>query len=310
MQKITPFLWFDNNAEEAANFYVSILDDSKVGNITCYTKAAAEASGRKEGSAMTVPFQVSGMNFVALNGGPVFKINPSISFFLNFDPSKEKNVKETLDKVWEELSNGGTTLMPLDKYPFSERYGWIQDKYGVSWQLILTNPDGEERPFIAPSLMFVGNVAGKAEEATDFYLSIFSGRTGNSKRGIVARYPAGMEPDKEGTLMFTDFMLTDQWFAAMDSAQSHKFSFNEAVSFAVNCEGQEEIDYYWDKLSDGGDAKAQQCGWLKDKFGLSWQIVPSNIGELLSNKDPQKAQRAMTAILQMKKLDIEKLKNA
>ena len=123
--------------------------------------------------------------------------------------------------------------MPLDKYPFSERYGWLQDKYGLSWQLILSNPEGEERPFIVPSLMFVGKVCGKAEESTNFYMSVFK----NSRRGIVAHYPKGMEPDKEGTIMFTDFMIENQWFAAMDSARAHNFAFNEATSFMVYCDG-------------------------------------------------------------------------
>ena len=126
-------------------------------------------------------------------------------------------------------SEGGTVLMPLDKYPFSEKYGWIQDKYGLSWQLILTNPEGEERPAIVPSLLFVGDKCGNAEEAINFYLSVFK----NAKQGHIVRYPKGMEPDKEGTIMFSDFMLENQWFTAMDSAHEHKFSFNEAVSFMV-----------------------------------------------------------------------------
>jgi predicted 3-demethylubiquinone-9 3-methyltransferase (glyoxalase superfamily) len=193
--------------------------------------------------------------------------------------------------------------MPIDKYPFSERYGWIQDKYGLSWQLILSNPDGEERPFIVPSLMFVGTVSGKAEEASEFYLSVFN----NKKRGIIARYSQGMEPDKEGTIMFTDFMIENQWFAAMDSAHEHGFNFNEAISFVVDCENQKEIDYYWEKLSEGGDPKAQMCGWLKDKFGVSWQIIPSALYKFIGDKDKEKSSRALRAMFQMKKLDLPKL---
>lgn len=309
MQKITPFLWFDNNAEEAVNFYTSLFKNSKEGNASHYDEAGAKVSGRPKGSVMTVPFQLNGQEFVALNGGPHFKFNPSVSFILNFDPSKEKNARRNLDTVWEKLSQGGTALMPLDKYPFSERYGWIQDKYGLSWQLILSNTDGDERPFIIPSLMFVGAVCGKAEEASNFYLSVFSASDGkNTKRGITARYPKGMEPDKEGTIMFTDFMIEKQWFVSMDSARGHNFNFNEAISFVINCETQDEVDYYWKKLSEGG--QESQCGWLKDKFGLSWQIVPTIIGKLIGGTEPEKAQRAMHALLQMKKLDIEKLKQA
>jgi predicted 3-demethylubiquinone-9 3-methyltransferase (glyoxalase superfamily) len=168
-----------------------------------------------------------------------------VSFFVNFDPSRDKDARNNLDTLWERLSQGGMALMPLDKYPFSERFGWVQDKYGLSWQLILSNPEGEERPFIVPALLFVGEVAGRAEEAINHYLSVFK----NSKMGAIMRYGAGQEPDQEGTVMFADFMLEGQWFAAMDSAHEHNFAFNEAISFLVDCDSQEEIDYYWERLS-------------------------------------------------------------
>lgn len=302
MQKITPFLWFDSQAEEAVNFYTSIFNNSKVDTITRYNEASAAASGRPAGSVMTAAFELEGYSFTAINGGPEFKFNPSISFFLNFDPSKDKNSRMKLDSIWEKLSEGGTPLMPLDKYPFSEHYGWIQDKYGISWQLILSNPDGEERPFIVPSLMFTGAVCGKAEEASDFYLSIFK----NSKRGTIARYPAGMEKDKEGTMMYTDFRIGDQWFAAMDSGWEHGFGFNEAISFVISCENQEEIDHFWNKLS--ADPQSERCGWLKDKYGISWQVVPAILPKLL--KDGPKSQKVMQAILNMKKLSIAELEKA
>jgi predicted 3-demethylubiquinone-9 3-methyltransferase (glyoxalase superfamily) len=223
---------------------------------------------------------------------------------VNFDPSREENARKKLDAVWEKLSEGGTALMPLDKYPFSERYGWIEDKYGLSWQLILTNPEGDPRPPIVPSLLFVGNVCGKAEEAINFYLSVFK----NSKRGLIARYPKGMEPDKEGTLMFADFMLENQWFAAMDSAHEHKFNFNEAISFMVSCPTQEDIDYFWEKLS--AVPEAEQCGWLKDKYGVSWQIVPTVMDEMMANGTREQIDRLTQAFLPMKKLVIAELEKA
>ncbi len=194
--------------------------------------------------------------------------------------------------------------MPLDKYPFSERYGWIQDRSGLSWQLILTNPEGEERPPIIPFIMFVGDVCGKAEEASDFYLSLFEA----SKRGAIARYPQGMEPDKEGSIMFTDFKLEGQWFAAMDSAHRHDFAFNEAISLMVHCDTQEKIDDYWEKLS--AVPEAEQCGWLKDKYGVSWQIVPTAMDEMMSQGTHEQIGRVTQAFLPMKKLDIAKLKEA
>lgn len=302
MQKVTPCLWFDNQLEEAVNFYLAAFKSGKILQTARYNEAGAKAAGRPEGSVMTMVFELLGHKFMGLNGGPHFKFNPSTSFFVNFDPSKNEHAKEDLDALWQKLSQDGTVLMPLDTYPFSKRYGWIQDKYGLSWQLILTDPDGDLRPDILPSLLFVGSNCGKAEEASGFYQSVFK----NSKPGIIARYPDGMAPDKEGTVMYTDFTIENYWLAAMDSAHPHDFSFNEAVSFVVNCDSQKEIDFYWDKLL----AVPQQCGWLKDKYGLSWQIVPANMGELLGGKDAEKSKRAMQAMLQMKKIDIEKLKNA
>ena len=295
--KITPHLWYDKEAKEAAEFYCSVFPDSKIANITTLHDTPS-------GDCDVVSFQLSGQPYMAISAGPYFKFNPSISFFLNFDPSRDKNARKNLDATWEKLSHGGTVLMELDKYPFSERYGWLQDKYGLSWQLILSNPDGEERPFIVPSLMFVGDVCGKAEEATNFYLSLFE----NSKRGLVARYPKGMEPDKEGTIMFTDFMVNGQWFVAMDSAHEHKFAFNEAISLIVPCDTQDEIDYFWKKLS--AVRKAEQCGWLKDAYGVSWQITPTVMNEMMKNGTREQINRVTKAFLPMKKFDIAALKKA
>jgi len=297
MQKITPHLWFDQDAKEAAEFYTSLLPDSKVTNITTLHDTPS-------GDCDVVSFELSGQPFMAISAGPLFKFNPSVSFFLNFDPSKDKNARVNLDRLWEKLSQGGTALMPLETYPFSERYGWIQDRYGLSWQLILTNPAGEERPFIIPSLMFTGTVAGHAEEAMDFYCTVFKG----SNRGMTARYPKGMEPDEEGTIMFADFSILGTWLAAMDSAREHNFTFNEAISLIVPCETQEEIDFYWEKLS--AVPEAEQCGWLKDKFGLSWQVWPTVIGEMMKNGTREQIDRITQAFLPMKKFDIATLQRA
>lgn len=297
MQKIIPYLWYDKEAKEAAEFYCSLFPNSEITNITTLHDTPS-------GDCDVVSFKLSGQQFMSISAGPFFNFNPSISFFLNFDPSRDKNARKNLDAVWEKLLQGGTILMPLDKYPFSEHYGWIQDKYGLSWQLILTNPEGEERPFIIPSLLFVGEVCGKAEDASNFYLSVFK----NTKQGITARYPKGMEPDKEGTIMFMDFMIGNQWFAAMDSAHEHNFAFNESVSFMVSCDTQKEIDYYWERLS--AVPQAEQCGWIKDKFGLSWQITPTALGEMMMNGTREQVDRITQAFMPMKKFDITTLVNA
>ena len=295
-QKISNNLWFDTQGEEAAKFYTSIFENSKIGMISRYGKEGREIHGKPEGAAMVVQFWLDGQQFTALNGGPQFKINPSISFFIYC------KTKDEVEHLWEKLSEGGTALMALDKYPFSELYGWVQDQFGLSWQLMLSPDDNEQK--IIPSMLFVGKQAGRAEEAIDFYTQVFD----ESKKGNMARYEKGQEPNKVGTIMYADFTLLGQRFVAMDSAQNHDFKFNEAVSYIVNCDTQKEVDYYWEKLSD--DVSAEQCGWLKDKFGVSWQIVPKVLPKLLSNPDPKKSQAVMKAMLQMKKLDIDALEKA
>ena len=165
MPTITPHLWYDKEAREAAEFYTSVFPKSSITNVITLHDTPS-------GDCDIVSFKLWDYAFMAISVGPLFKFNPSISFMVNFDPSQHKDAKAHLDAVWSKLADGGYVLMPLDKYPFSEHYGWIQDRYGLSWQLILTNPEGEALPLIIPSLLFVGDVCGKAEEASDFYLSI------------------------------------------------------------------------------------------------------------------------------------------
>lgn len=291
---ITPHLWFDTEAIEAANFYATVFDNSKVTSVQ-------KISGTPSGDTDIVSFEIEGQPFMAISAGPVFKINPAISFLVNYDPSRMTDAKEKIDAAWEKLSEGGVALMPLQEYSFSKWYGWIQDRYGVSWQLMLTNPEGEPRPFITPAMMFIGSNAGRAEEALNFYTSIFE----DGKLGTLARYPAG--PD-EGKLMYSDFHIHNSWLAAMDSSLDHRFNFNEAVSLLVPCDSQEEIDEYWSKLS--AVPEAEQCGWLKDKFGVSWQIWPTLMGKMMSEGTPEQTGRVMQAFMQMKKFNLGELQAA
>jgi predicted 3-demethylubiquinone-9 3-methyltransferase (glyoxalase superfamily) len=294
-QKIVPSLWFDKEAEEAARFYTSLFKNSEIRETSHYSEVGQEIHGQEPGSVLTVDYALDGYRFTALNGGPQFKFNPSISFFANCQSEEEVNT------LWEQLSDGGSVLMPLQKYPFSERYGWLSDRFGLSWQISVA--EGWTKPII-PSLMFVGDRAGKAEEAMKFYTSVFS----DAKVGDLFRYSAGQEPDREGTVAYGPFTLAGQDFAAMDSAQAHEFGFNEAISFIVNCKDQAEVDYFWEKLS--AVPESEQCGWLMDQFGVSWQIVPTVLGELLADPDQARSDRAMEAMLEMKKLDIAGLQAA
>ena len=290
MEKITPHLWFDNNAEEAAKFYTSIFKDFKLKNVTTLHNTPS-------GTVEIFTVEVLGQEFTLISAGPLFKFNPSVSFLVAC------STKEEVDGLWKKLSEGGTALMDLGEYPFSEKYGWVQDTYGLSWQIMFMG-DHKIKRRIIPTLMFVGKQYGKAEEAINFYSSVF----GNARVGDILRYSKGEEPDKEGTVKHASFMLEDQDFAAMDSAREHNFAFNEAISFMVHCNTQKEIDYYWEKLS--AYPEAEQCGWLKDKYGLSWQIVPNIMDEMLKDSDENKIARVTEAFLQMKKLDIAKLKEA
>jgi predicted 3-demethylubiquinone-9 3-methyltransferase (glyoxalase superfamily) len=299
MQKIIPHLWFDSQAEEAAKFYTSLFKNSRVGRTTRYGKAGFEIHHQPEGKLMTIEFDLGGQEFIGLNGGPIFKFTPAVSFLIAC------KTKEEVEALWKKLSAGGTALMELGEYLFSEKYGWTQDRYGLSWQ-VMAMDDRRVTQKIIPTLMYVGDVCGRAEEAVNFYASVFR----KAKVGDILRYGKGEEPDKEGTIKHAAFTLEGQEFAAMDSAHEHKFTFNEAISFLVRCKTQREIDHYWDKLVAGGDPKAQVCGWLKDKFGVSWQVSPTVLEEMLLDPDKQKVERVTMAFLKMKKFDIGELRKA
>ena len=297
VKPITPHLWFDTQAREAAAFYCELFPDSQVDSVTTLHDTPS-------GDCDVVAFTLHGQPFMAISAGPMFTFNPSVSFFVNFDPSREPDAAARLEGTWAALIDGGQALMPLDAYPFSKRYGWVQDRYGLSWQLILSDPCGDPRPPIVPSLLFTGEVCGKAEEAGAFYRSVFDGSTA----GQLVRYPDGASPDAPGSVMFSDFRLGDTWFAAMDSAHPHGFGFNEAISFVVTCRDQAEIDRYWAQLSSVPEA--EQCGWCKDRFGLSWQITPAVLDELMTRGDRATVDRVTRAFLEMHKLDVAAIEKA
>jgi predicted 3-demethylubiquinone-9 3-methyltransferase (glyoxalase superfamily) len=226
---------------------------------------------------------------------PLFQFNPSISFLIRCEDAHE------VDTIWEKISEGGEALMPLDEYPFSKRYGWVQDRFGLSWQIMLSDEPGQR---LIPALMYTGDVAGKADEAIEHYTSVFP----DSAVSFATRYGAGEEPNAEGTLKYGVFTLFGQELAAMDSAYEHGFTFNEAVSLMVYCDSQQEIDRYWERLS--AFPENEQCGWLKDKFGVSWQIVPRRMDEMLTEGTKEQIARVTEAFLPMKKFDVAALERA
>ncbi|HSV86087.1 MAG TPA: VOC family protein [Levilinea sp.] len=296
MQKISPYLWFTDKAEEAMNFYVSLYDNSRLVEIFYYPEGVEDEHMQgMQGKVLNGIFELAGQRFMALDGGPYFQLNPSISFFVHCQDEEE------IDRLYARLSPGGADLMPLQQYPFAEKYVWLQDRYGLTWQLMLDR--GEVTQKIRPAMMFVGEQAGKAEEAMSFYSSLFV----DSGIEMVSRYASG-GVDQEGTVNHARFNLHGQGFIAMDSAFEHEFTFNEAISFYVDCASQSEVDSLWQQLS--AVPEAEQCGWVKDRFGVSWQIVPSRLGELIKDPDPLKSRRVMEAMLKMKKIEVDALERA
>lgn len=271
---IHPCLWFDGQAKAAAQWYCSLFKNS---SITADTP-------------LVVKFELEGSEFMALNGGPEFKINPSISVFVLCESVEETNT------LWQKLIEGGKALIPIDKYDWSERYGWLQDRFGLTWQISL-NGDAPIQQKIRSCMLFTRERFGMAEKALNFYTSVFE----HSSTDLLMHYPEGSE--HAGKVLYSEFKLNQQNLIAMDGPGVHDYTFNEGVSFVVECESQKEIDYYWEKLTEGG--QESMCGWLKDQFGVSWQIVPAVLAELMS--DPERGPKVMEAFMKMKKFDIDTL---
>lgn len=267
-------LWYNNQAKEAVEFYTSILPDSKI----------------LSESGLTISFELGGKKFLALNGGPNFKFTPAVSLFVTCETGYE------VEKYWSKLSDGGKVLMPYGSYPWSSSYGWCEDKYGLSWQ-IYQGDLKEVKQKIVPCLLFVGKQYGRAEEGVRFYTSVF----GNSTIGGILLYDES-NPEGRGKVMHSQFSLGQSVFMAMDGSGEHEYSFNPAASFVVECETQQEIDRFWEIL--GSEGEYNQCGWLSDKFGVSWQIIPEILSSLMLS---EKAPKVVEAFMKMQKFDIQKL---
>lgn len=274
-----PCIWFDQQAVDAARLYCRAVPDSELIADT----------------PMVASFSIGGRSMIGLNGGPLFTINPSISLMLHFEDSAE------LQESWNRLIEGGSALMPLGAYPWSECYGWLKDRYGFTWQLILGALPAPAPTAANPCLLFTGSQFGNAAAARDFYTRLIpdSGITHTDRYG-------GETPHWEGRLRFGQAMLLQQCFIFMDGPGEHAFEFNEAVSLVLECDSQVEIDFFWNALTEGGTAG--QCGWLKDRFGISWQIIPSKLSQWMSN--PKSAAHVAAAFRTMQKMDLHLLEAA
>lgn len=293
--RIVPCLWFDDAAEEAAQLYTGLFAGGRVLGRSYYPQAMDNPGQKPRGSLLTVEFEVAGQHFTALNGGPQFSINPSISFFVQLPNA------EDVKRLYAGLERGGSALMPLGAYAWSKCYAWVQDRFGVSWQLMTVDRDPGS-PTIVPCFMFAGPVHRRAEEALALYTRVFPG--GRVLR--LERYAEGEGP--VDTVKHGRFTIAGHELVVMDAHGEHPSTFDEGLSLQVMCEDQAELDRYWEQLSEGGSKGP--CGWLKDRFGVSWQITPRQMTDLMMSPDAAARDRAFAAMLDMGKLDLAVLQQA
>ncbi|AQX84374.1 VOC family protein [Elizabethkingia bruuniana] len=277
---IFPCLWCNGDAKESAEFYCQVFG----GKITVDTP-------------VVINIDLFGQKVMLLNGGPQFEKNPSISFLINC--ASEEDVQH----YWDMLSDGGTALMALDSYPWSKKYGWIKDKYGATWQLYFGEMQ-EQR--LVPTLMFMHQNNGKAMEAMEFYTNTFP----DSKiEGILKYKDGGENGENPENVQHAQFIINNYTLSCMDSSFDHKFDFNEGISLVMMTNDQKETDHLWNTLISGG-GRESMCGWLKDQYGVSWQIVPKRLIELMNDTDPAKSQKVVQAMLKMQKIVIADLEAA
>lgn len=270
---IYPAIFSTHNAKEILEYYTTIFPESHL----------------LEENSVVASASICNVKFIAINGGSK-ELNGSISFMVCCESAEE------VDYLFSKLVSKGSILMPIDSYPFSERYAWVIDQFGIHWQLYLGKSEDAIGQKIVPTLLFGYTQQGNCQKAIDFYNSVFK----NFKSQGVLNYTEVALRDQ---IQHTQFEINDFEIAAMDSAVPQDYTFNEATSFVLNCANQSEIDYYWNAFTAQG--KEINCGWCVDPFGVSWQIVPYNLSTILSQN-----KHASQALLRMKKIQISDLENA
>lgn len=272
--KILPCYWYEKEALDAMKFYSNLFPNSTYKEVNGFLSLAS----------------IDGCQLWGINGGPMYRPNPTLSLYTICTS------REEIDIVYEKiLEAGGKVLMHLDKYDWSDRYAWIEDKWGVSWQLTLQDIDHTGQR-ITPALMYVGDQFGKAEEAIHFLVDAFP----SSKIHFLQRYE---DEAQSGKIAHGQFDLFGQRFIGQESGFMQSFSFTEGGSLVILCNNQSEIDRYWNTLTEKGEIG--HCGWCKDQYGFSWQVIPENLHELMA--DPVKSQKVAACFRTMKKMDYEKI---
>ncbi len=289
---IEPCLWIDSDRlQEAVQLYVDAIPNSRINMVDTYKNAGPNF----DQTVCVFEFELAGRRLQAFGGGSHQELNPSIS--LKFASSD----RETVERVGAALLEGGFELMPFGSYPWSEYFGWVSDRYGVTWQVLV---EPVETAIVAPAMMFVGDQYGRAGEAIELYTSLFP----DSGVDVLQLFGDESAADR-GKVLYSMIHLAGQRFDLTDSGVGHSFQFNDMVSLAVMCEGQAEVDRYWDGLIAGG-GEPVQCGWLKDRFGVSWQVVPRRFTELLRSGSPDQAAAVIRCMINQVKIDVAELEAA
>lgn len=289
MRQIAIQLCFDNQAEEAVKFYTSVFDQSEITREIRYPKPNVES--------VAYDFTIENQAFAAFNGDSDFKMTPSFSLMISLDTAEE------VDTLYAKLAKGGKDLMPLDAYPFSDRYAWVEDQFGLSWQIMLA-PDVPKNHKIRVSLLFAGQYCGQAEQALKDYATIFQ----MAAPGHINYYQEGEAQDGRAKVNYAELNVGDQQLVFMDHGFGSDEEFSEAISFLIVAGAQSEVDYYWDKLSAHEESEAM--GWLKDSHGISWQVVPQAYLQIMETANEEQKERVLDALFKMKKMDVARLENA
>lgn len=300
--RIVPCIWLDDQAEAAASFYRSAFPDARVDAVARYPRTGDNPSKRPPGSVLTVDLTLAGQRLTLLNGGPAFKPNPSVSFHVHLPDGA------AVDALHARLAEGGQELMPLGAYPWSPRYAWLNDRYGVSWQL-MARPEGRARPdapapAVVPALMFAGPHHGRARAAIAAYVAAFPG----SRVRHLEAFGEG-EGGDPGSVKQAVLDLQGQTLVAMDGGAFHAFGFDEGATLQAFCADQDEVDRLATALAaDGGEEGP--CGWVRDRFGLWWQVVPEALTSWLASVDADARDRVFRALLPMRRLHVATLERA
>lgn len=285
MSKIVPHLWFDRQAKEAAEFYLSIFPNSR----KLYQTIIKDTPS---GDCDFLGIELFGQEFMMISAGPYFTINSSISFLI------ECIDKEEAYSIFSKLLENEDELESFEDYNFG-LISRVEDRYGVSWMIQYQPTASTQR--ISPVLLFMGSNFGKVVEAVEFYVSVFKNAS------LDEHWLVNDDLDYEDRVFNTQiyFTLEGQTFRAFEKFTMEECFFNEGVSLLVYADTQDEIDNYWNALS--AVPEAEQCGWLKDKYGLSWQISPRIMNEMMLDGNEERLGAVTRCMLQMKKLDMNEL---